>query len=232
MNTNIAPLYSLPIPDHARGFFDPDKTRQWIHDNALEAFKKHLNKVESPAYRLRVTDIDIHPIQHPTFKEQNKAMMEQRDISTPIKGTFEMIDKKTGKVVDKKTTTIAHIPWLTERNTVILNGSEYSSNCQQRLLPGVYSRVKESGEVEAHVNVKPGTGVGGKVIFYPDKALFVYIVGTTQIKLYGLLKDMGVSDEEIKKAWGEDIWLKNKAQYTGSELDKLYTKVIGKYEDE
>ena len=232
MNTNIDPLYAIPLPKHARGFFDPEKTREWIHTKAVSAFQKKLNKIESPTYRLKVTDLSLTMPEHaPTYKEQNRAIMEKRDITNPLRGTFQMIDKKTGKVVDTKTTTIAHIPWLTDRNTTILNGSEYIVAAQQRLKPGVYTRIKESGEIEAHVNVVPGTGVGGKVIFYPDRALFVYLVGATQIKLYGLLHDLGVHDSEMEKVWGKEILLKNKEQYTGNELDKFYAKVIGKYEE-
>lgn len=227
MNTHINPLYALPLPANARGFFDPEKTREWLHTKAKDAFQKQLNKIESPAYRLKVTDVALHLGDKPTYQAQNKALMEKKDITFPLRGTFEMIDKKTGKIVDTKTTTIAHIPWLTERNTTILNGSEYVVSAQQRLKPGVYTRIKESGEAEAHVNVVPGTGVGGKVIFYPDRALFVYQVGTTQIKLYGLLRDMGVSDTEMEKAWGKEILLKNKEHYSGGELDKFYSKVLG-----
>ena len=228
MNTDINKLYDLPLPDHIRGFFDPEKTRTWIHKNAVKSFQKHLNNLESPAYRLKVTNVELDT-KKPThsYKEQNQAIMEKRDLTTPIRGTFEMIEKKTGRVVDKKTTTIAVVPWLTDRNTSILNGAEYSLSAQQRLKPGVYTRIKESGEAEAHVNVVPGTGVGGKVIFYPDKALFVYQVGTTQIKLYGLLRDLGVSDHDMEQAWGKDILVKNRAEYTGSELNKMYSKVIG-----
>ena len=231
MNTNINPLFDLPLPTHARGWFDPEKTRKWIHEKATSSFQKHLNKLESPAYRLKVTNVELSEPKHYTFDEQNKAIMKKQDLFTPLRGTFEMIDKKTGRVIDTKTTTIAHIPWLTERNTCILNGSEYVVSGQQRLKPGVYTRIKESGEAEAHVNVVPGTGVGGKVIFFPDRALFVYQVGTTQIKLYGLLHDLGVSDAEMEKAWGKEILLKNKQLSTGSELDKFYTKVFGAEQD-
>ena len=233
MNTNIDPLFDLPLPEHVRGWFDPNKTREWLNEKVLGAFQKHLNRLESSAYRLKVTDLEFqHPKTPPTYAEQNRAIMEKRDISYPLRGTFEMIDKKTGSVIDKKTTTIAHIPWLTDRNTTILNGSEYIIGGQQRLKPGVYTRIKESGEAEAHVNVVPGTGVGGKVIFYPDRALFVYQVGTTQIKLYGLLHDLGTSDAEMEKAWGKEILLKNKQLSTGGELEKFYTKVIGHEGDE
>jgi hypothetical protein len=86
--------------------------------------------------------------------------------------------------------------------------------------------------MEAHVNVTPGTGMGGKVIFYPDRALFVYQVGSTQIKLYGLLRDLGISDSRMETAWGKEILAKNKEHYTGGELDKFYAKVIGSQHDE
>jgi len=233
MNTHIGPLYDLPIPDNARGWFDPLKTRKWVNENATKAFQKVLNNIESPSFRLKVTDIKLHEPAKPfSYAAQNTAMMEKKDVSVPLKGTFHLIDKKTGQVVDKKTTTIAHIPWITERNTVILNGAEYINSSQQRLKPGVYTRIKESGEAEAHVNVLPGTGVGGKVIFIPDRALFVYQVATTQIKLYGLLKDLGVSDAEMEKAWGSEIFLKNKAQYNGAELEKFFGKVFRNIEEE
>ncbi len=100
------------------------------------------------------------------------------------------------------------------------------SNCQQRLKPGIYHRIKESGEIEAHINVKSGTGLGGKILFHPDTAIFVLQAGTTQIKLYGLLKDLGVGDSEMEKAWGSEIFQKNKSGYDGKEIDKYYQKVF------
>jgi DNA-directed RNA polymerase beta subunit len=228
MNTHVDPLFDLPLPEGARGWFDPLKTRKWVNENAKNAFQKALNKVESPAYRMKVTNVTLKEPEKPfTYAEQSKAIMDKKDITVPIRATFQMIDKKTGKVLDEKTTTVAHVPWVTERNTCILNGSEYVVIGQQRLKPGVYTRIKESGEAEAHVNVLPGTGVGGKVIFIPERALFVYQVGTTQIKLYGLLRDLGVSDGEMERAWGKEIFLKNKSNYGGNEIEKFYSKIFG-----
>jgi DNA-directed RNA polymerase beta subunit len=229
VNTQVDPLFSLPLPDHMRGFFDPVKTRKWVNQTAKESYQKVLNNLESPAYKLKVTDIELHEPKKPfSYKEQNKALMEKKDLTIPLKGSFEMIDKKTGEVIDRKTTTIAHIPWVTERNTSILHGSEYILSGQARLKSGVYARVKESGEAEAHVNVIPGSGMGGKVIFHPDRALFVYQVGTTQIKLYGLLHDLGTPDADMEKAWGHEIYMKNKQEYTGNEVEKMHDKILGK----
>jgi DNA-directed RNA polymerase beta subunit len=232
MNTDISKLYDLALPVDTRGFFDPKKTSHWLKEYALDAFNKSLNKIETPDYKLKVQDLRITEPEKPvSLKEQKEAILERKDLTIPVKGTFQLIDKKTGHVVDEKKTTVAHLPYVTERNTIILNGSEYITTHQQRLKPGVYTRIKESGEAEAHVNVLPGTGVGGKIIFYPDKALFVYQVGTTQIKLYGLLKELGISEEQMQKAWGAEIFTRNKAAYEGNEFDKFYSKIF-KYEVE
>lgn len=228
MSVNVAGLYDAEIPENARGFFDPEKTRSWIQKKAIDGFHTWLNKMETPDFKLRVKDIHFEdPNKRFSLKEQKQAIMDRHDLTVPVKGTAELVSKRTGEVVDtKKNLTLAHLPWVTDRNTVIYNGSEYSIMNQQRLKPGVYTRIKDTGDLEAHVNVKAGTGSGGKVIFYPDKALFVYQVGTTKIKLYGLLRDLGVSDSEIEKAWGSEIFQKNKNAYESNEAEKYHDKIF------
>jgi DNA-directed RNA polymerase beta subunit len=220
-------LINPELPKNTRHFFDPEKTREWVKQNAKEAFQNKLNKIESLDFKLNVKDIeyaDEH--KHFSLNDQKKALMEKQDLAYPLKGTFELVDKKTGKVVDSKKTIIAQIPYVTPRNTTVINGSEYITIHQQRLKPGVYSRIKETGEAEAHVNVKPGTGLGGKIVFHPEKAQFVFEVGTTQIKLYGLLKGLGVSDTHMEDAWGKEIFMKNKLAFKGDELDKFHNKIF------
>lgn len=228
MNVHVPGLHDLEIPEHARGFFDPDKTRKWVQESAVQSLQEHLNKVETNDFKLRVKDVHIpDPDKHFSLQEQKQATLNRHDLTLPVKGTVELFNKKTGTVVDtKKATTLAHIPWVTERNTVVYNGSEYNITSQQRLKPGVYARVKDTGDIEAHVNVKAGTGTGGKVIFFPDTALFIYQVGTTRIKLYGLLRDLGVSDAEMERAWGKEIFTKNKMAHEGNEVEKLYDKLF------
>lgn len=227
MNNHINGLYDKDVPDHCRGLFDPIKLREWIKENAVDSYQKALNKIESADYKLQVKDIAFDdPNKRFTLKDQKNAILERHDLTLPLRGSFELVDKRSGQVVDKKRTVIAQVPYVTDRNTAIINGSEYITTNQQRLKPGVYTRIKDSGEVEAHVNVKPGTGVGGKLIFYPDKAIFVYRVGTTEIKLYGLLKDLGIPDSDMEDAWGHEIFIKNRNTYRGDEIDKFYNKVF------
>ena len=228
MGIHVQGLHDLEIPEHARGFFDPDKTRKWVQESATGSLHEYLNKLETPDFKLRVKDVHVHdPGKHFSLQEQKQATLDRHDLTQAVKGTVELVSKKTGEVVDtKKGTTLAHIPWVTDRNTVIYNGSEYNITSQQRLKPGVYARVKDTGDIEAHVNVKAGTGSGGKVIFFPDKALFIYQVGTTRIKLYGLLHALGIPDTEMEQAWGKEIFAKNKAAYEGNEAEKMYDKLF------
>ena len=152
--------------------------------------------------------------------------MEKKDITIPVKGTVNLLDKKTGKVLESKNLTIARLPVVTERNTVIYNGSEYESIHQQRLLPGIYSRIRQSGEAEAHINPAPRTGMAARILFLPDKQLFVLMVQNTQVRLYGVLKDLGISDSQMEKMWGMEILQANRAAYRGDEIDKLYAKLF------
>ncbi len=228
MSLDVRGLHDHDIPSHARGFFDPDRTREWVYENTVDALHEHLNKLETPDFRLQAKDIHVHdPAKRFTLREQKQATMDRHDLTQAIKGSVELINKKTGEVVDtKKNLTLVHVPWVTDRNTVIYNGSEYNITSQQRLKPGVYARIKDTGDIEAHVNVKAGTGSGGKVIFAPDTTLFIYQVGTTRIKLYGLLLALGVSDSEMRQAWGDEIYLKNKQAYEGNEAEKMYDKLF------
>ena len=228
MGAHVPGMHDLEIPDHARAFFDPDKTRKWVQENAVQGFHEHLNKLETPDFKLRVKNVHLHdPDKRFNLREQKQATLDRHDLTQAIKGSVELVSKKTGEVVDsKKDITLAHIPWVTDRNTVVYNGSEYNITSQQRLKPGVYARVKDTGDIEAHINVKAGTGSGGKVIFFPDKALFIYQVGTTRIKLYGLLHSLGISDQEIENAWGHEIFLKNKAAFEGNEAEKMHDKLF------
>lgn len=217
-------LLTSPIPEGTRKFFDPDTLRHWVKESAKNAFDEKLNKLESNDFKLSVKDL-AYPDKKFSLADQKQAILEKRDLTLPLQGVVELHDKRSGNKVAEKKTILAHIPYITDRNTNILNGSEYVVINQQRLKPGVYTRIKESGEAEAHVNVAPGTGLSGKVVFYPETALFVYELGTTQIKLYGLLKKLGISDAQMEQAWGREILDKNKRGFAGDELDKFYARI-------
>ena len=60
---------------------------------------------------------------------------------------------------------------------------------QLRLRPGVFTRVKENGELEAHVNVLPGKGVSHRLFLDPTSGVFRIQLGQAQIPLLPVLRD-------------------------------------------
>jgi len=211
-------------PSKLRNFFDPPELNRLIQAHAVDGYRKKIDEIDTPDFKLQLKNIGFEDKRF-TIQDQKKAVLEKKDLTIPLKATVELLDKRSGKVVDSKNTTLAHVPVVTERNTVIYNGSEYESIHQQRLLPGVYSRIRQSGEAEAHVNPEPRTGVSFRILFIPDTQLFVMMIQNTQIKMYGVLKAFGASDADLQRYWGQEILNANRRAYTGDEIDKLYTKL-------
>lgn len=219
------PVADLPIPKDARAFFDPEKLRSWVFEGAKESFEKQLNKLETPDLKVNVKNLSYSQ-KNTSMGEQKKAILERRDLTVPLKGTVELIDKKTNKVLDSKETILAHIPYVTERNTSIFNGSEYISTNQLRLKPGVFSRIRKSGEAESLFNVASSVKINMRVIFNPKTEVFQLVVGTTKAHLYSVLRDFGIEDSAMRKAWGDEIYNKNKQGYDTGTVDKLYKKLF------
>ena len=213
-------------PKNTRPFFDPIGLRKTIFDTAVDSFKKKLNLIETQDYKLNAKDlkVDTGKIK---ISAQKKAVLEKKDLTVPLKGTIDLINKQYWNVIESKSTTIAHLPYVTNHNTVIYNGSEYETVNQQRLLPGIYSRIRQDGIPEAHINPEARTGQAARILFMPANQLFILMVRNSQVRLYGLLRDLGVSDASMKDAWGDQIYNANKAQYKGDEIDKLYSLFVG-----
>lgn len=212
-------------PENTRSFFDPEKLRHMLFDTAVSAFGKKLNAIETTDHKLQVRDLKMD-LPRITTTHQKQAVLDKKDLTVALKGTVDLVHKASGKVIESKSTTIAHIPYVTNHNTVIYNGSEYESVNQQRLLPGIYSRIRQDGIPEAHINPEARTGQSGRILFLPDKQLFILMIRNSQVKLYGILHDLGISDGAIKAAWGEQIYNANRVQYKGDEIDKLYGLLI------
>jgi DNA-directed RNA polymerase beta subunit len=212
-------------PKNTRAFFDPEKLRHMLFDTAVNSFGKKINMIETLDYKLRARDLRMD-VPHIPVSQQKQAVLEKKDLTVPLKGTIDLIHKPSGKVMESKHTTIANIPYVTGHNTVIYNGSEYEGVNQQRLLPGIYSRIRQDGIPEAHINPEARTGLTTRILFLPDTQLFIMMVRNSQIKLYGVLKDLGISDSAMRTAWGEAIYNANRMTYTGSEIDKLYGLLV------
>jgi len=178
--------------------------------------------------RMEVENLDYENPKDFDLKEQKNALLKNRFLSWRLRGDLKLYDDKTNELLDEKRTTLMRVPYVTERGTSIHNGNEYVTLTQARLLPGVYTRRRTTGEIESHFNPRRSTGRAFRVRLEPESQLYKLALGQASLRLYSLLHDLGVSDEELETRWGKDILEANKASYDSKVFDKAYLRFVPK----
>lgn len=213
-----------------REFDDTRAARKAIYAGTLEALKKRF-PLENKSYRLELSNVRFTGPQDFTLAQQKQALLTDKNLHTPVSGRFRLIRKSDNAVVDEKDEVVMNVPYYTDRGTIINNGSEYTVANQLRLRPGVYTRIRRSGDVETQFNVKPGTGRGFRLRMEPSTGVITVNVGHANMPLYPLLKALGVSDRQMQKAWGADVAYANAQKANSvsgrSAVDKLYKAFAG-----
>ena len=159
------------------------------------------------------------------IKSQMAAKVKGRSWDVPVKAEVSLVDKRSGKVLDRSVVTVAKLPKVTRRYSYIVNGKEYQLDNQFRLKSGAYHREDAAGRLQTHWNLADWgeSKKAGRfdITFDPKKRQFRMPVSTTKdIGLYPVLKAMGVSDAEMKKSWGPEIFEASVSQY-GSDDKQL-----------
>ena len=214
------------LPAGLRAFDDAGAVRKGIYDGVLESLGKRF-PISDGVHRLELSNLKYASSQDFPLSAQKKAIMSNRNLSTQLTGKWRLIDEATGGVLDEKEDTIMHVPYYTDRGTIINRGNEYSVTGQARLRPGVYTRTKQSGEHEAHFNILPGTGKTFRVWMEPATGIFRVNVGQANIPAHQFFNILGIPDDELKKAWGEELFAVNKDKVDRQALGKLYERFAG-----
>ena len=204
-----------------------ERVREHVMDGIEEIFP-----LEGSRYTLRLVRFKMSPQMY-GMSAQKRAVMEKTSLVEPLKAELHLVDNSTGKVVDRSTRTIAHIPYMTERHTFIAGGNEYSVANQVRIKPGVYTRVRDNGELEAAFNL--GRGTNFRIEMDPERGVLFARYGSTRIALYPILEAFGVSSGQIEQAWGRELAKLNRDYGAGKrdrEVKKLYEKVIPTFAQE
>lgn len=204
---------------------DFSKIRNSLNTKVLESLE-HSFPLDYGGVRLELKNIkfDDSPI---SLKDQKAARLSDKYLAKPVKGDLYLYDSKSNQLLDKlQNKTIMNIPYYTERGTFIHNGNEYTTLKQSRLRPGIYSRRKANGELEAQFNIKRGTGVGYRITLEPETGIYRLNIKQSNIPLYSILHDLGVEDDTLRDLWGEEVFNKNKAKYDTRSLDKAYSKLV------
>ncbi len=214
-----------------RAFGDVDTTRKAIFDGVLKATSEKY-PLENQRYKLELANVGYKEPAHFTPADQKAALMGGHTLYQPLHGEWRLTDKATNAVVDKKAGVIAHVPWMTPRGTFVYGGNEYTVANQMRLKPGVYCRVKDNGIYEAHINTKPGTGPSMRVYMEPTTGIFRLGVGQSELKLYPILKSIGVNDADLEKHWGKELLHKNMAAEDPRAVSRAFAKLVRTRADE
>jgi len=206
----------------------PDQRRTLIHEKVKEGLNESF-PIQSRNKTLEVKDLRIINKDY-TPTEQKRAILSGDSLFESVKGTVSIKDKK-GKILDEaKNFTLVRIPYFTPRHTFIIGGNEHSVSNMVRRKPGVYSRKRANGILEAGFNTIGGSNF--RVSMDPSKGQPQLEYGSTKIPLYPILRKSGISHDNIAKAWGSklaDINEKELSSKTDRYIDKLYNKEIPPY---
>lgn len=154
---------------------------------------------------VRVKDIGVRDAgTGDDIQGQAQARNSGRTWAVPVTGTLEFVDTATGKtVLTKPGHVLAQIPRLTRHATYIVGGAEKTVSNQWRLRPGVYVRdTQKPGEFKAQFQLAKGKPFD--LHFGADGKLAMKL-GAREIPLYAVLKGLGVSDNQMRDAWGDKL---------------------------
>ncbi len=207
-----------------RDFSDDEAVRRFTYDNIKRAFEA--KKIEAHNSIMEFSNIKISDKKY-KLKDQKRAVLNNKDLTIPIKGRVTLRDKASGKIIDKKDMTLGQLPYYTPRGTYILRGNEYGVFNQFRLKPGVYTRIKTSGESEAQFNLRPGTGRSFRIMLIPETGVFTFVIGQSKdMPVYAFLHHARVSDSLIQQAWGKEIFDINREFTQPQVIHKIFQRLF------
>lgn len=197
--------------DQLLDYTDYPSVRQDLRDKVLKAVQE-APAVENEQFTLRVVNPRFSGKDRHSLKDQKGAILGGQSLSDKLVGNYELTDNLSGKVVGRTNQKrIMNVPYLTDRGTYIRNGTEYIISKQFRLVPGVYTRNTDDGNIESQFNAKPRTGSSFRVFMQPSSGHFFMKYKNRKLPLYPILRAMGVPEDAIAKRWGQDLTKKNKA---------------------
>ncbi len=196
-------------PERTFRLDDYGAMRTLLFDNVKNAVQKRF-PLQNNRYSLSVEDLDYDDPEDIGVDEQKDLLLSGRSNERRLRGSWVLRDAGTGKVVSKgRRMTIMKVPRLSDRGTFIRNGKEFCIGSIMRMEPGVYCK-KGPDELTAQFNIKQGTGGGFNMVMNPGTGVFRIRRGTTNAPAYTVLRDMGVTDEQMKEAWGEELYIANR----------------------
>ena len=204
-------------PVMMRALDDIDSARDWIM-GSVEASVASIKPVEYGPYTLEIKDVHYTKPASLDYGSLKKSILGKGSITTPLWGTVNLY--KDGALVDTKSKLLANVPTMTKHGTFIKRGIGYGISNQSRLRSGIYSRVKSNGLLESHFNPEQGTGQQFRLGMDPSTGVFHIDVAQAKLPLLPILRAVGVDDEQMQKAWGDEIFRANASRPSRADVLK------------
>jgi DNA-directed RNA polymerase subunit beta' len=205
----------------------PEKSFETLKSNVVQTISSHF-PYEGRTQKVVLNNVwvdDKH--ESGDLKSQSEAKDFEKTWGVPVKADISLVDKQTGKVVDRAKITLAKIPKLTSRYGFIVGGNEYQVDHLFRLKSGVYARIQDNGDLESEFNLAKSPAGNFSILLDRESKKFFLKQKQSHIPLYPILKSMGVSDDDLEKEWGKAIFEANKSkneQKTLKSLAKFFDK--------
>lgn len=200
---------------------DVSARRQHIFDQVRQATAS-LGDIEGPQHVLKLADVHYDGPEQYGRRDEKAAILQNGTLSRRLRGTWQLYDKQ-GQLLSERTTTLARVPYLIDQGTFIFRGNKYGMVRQPRLLPGVYVRRKENGDLEGQVNTSKFTH---RYFVDPESERMQIEFGKARIPLLPLLRTMGATEKDIRAAWGDRIFQANLQKDDNVAIHKLAAKVF------
>ena len=204
---------------------DAPTLRKRVHDEMVSSLKS-VFPLDLKGRTLELKDVQVHTKDY-SPEDQKKAILEGGSLNEVVKGTL-VLKGADGKVLDEaKNFTLVHVPYFTERHTIISKGNEYQVANMLRRKPGVYTQRGENGKLHTTFNLSKGSNFDLRM--NPEKGTIYLGYKSSNLPLYPVLRELGASHEEIAKGLGAGVADVNSAAYAGKTtqtIDKLYRKLV------
>ena len=178
-------------------------------ERALEGIRAHF-PIEGRERTLLLKDLEVEADKdaHDDIEGQHKAKLSGTTFARPVFATLALRDNATGKETVERLQ-VAELPVVTRRYSYIVGGQEYQVDNQWQLKPGVYTKRRQTGELETRFNITNRQDFD--ITFDPATKQFKMERGKSKaIPVYPLMKAMGVDDDTLEKQWGKDVLEANK----------------------
>jgi len=208
---------------------DIDKQFDVIKKAALDAVRS-IFPVSKKIHTLKLDNVWTE-VEKADTDYQNQAKIKARGGSWGINvyAALSLIDKQTNRPIDhEKKIKLFLLPKLTPRASYIVKGNEYQVANQLRLKPGAYVKQTKSGNFKTQINLSKG-GIKPDIIIN-NKGIVQLSIHQGTIDMLPLLKGVGLSDNDIKSAWGKRVYDHNLESRTTTRaaLQKFSEKILKK----